>query len=81
MYIDIDKNNRLGKEIERRRTELSLSYRELSKRSNVADSTIKAIEDGYKEKVQLPTLIKISKGLGCTVNDLLEKWFVKTLTK
>ena len=46
MYIDVDKNNRLGKEIERRRTELSLSYRELSKRSNVAYETIKAIEDG-----------------------------------
>ena len=73
MYIDVDKNNKLGKEIEKRRNELSLSYRELSKRSNVAYETIKAIEDGYKEKVQLPTLIKISKGLDCTVKDLLEK--------
>ena len=73
MYIDVDKNNRLGKKIEKRRIELSLSYRELAKRSNVAYETIKSIEDGYKEKIQLSTLIKISKGLGCTVKDLLEK--------
>lgn len=72
MYIDVDKNNNLGKEIERRRTELSLSYRELSRRSNVTDSTIKEIEDGYREKIQLPTLIKLSKGLECNIKDLLE---------
>ena len=71
MFIDVDMNNTLGKEIERRRTELSLSYRELSRRSNVTDSTIRAIEDGYKEKIQLPTLIKLSKGLECSVKDLL----------
>ena len=73
MYIDVDKNNRLGKEIEKRRTELSLSYRELAKRSNVAYETLKSIEDGYKEKIQFSTLLKISKGLDCTVKDLLEK--------
>lgn len=67
MNKEIDTENKLGKEIERRRIELALSQRELAEKSNVAYTTIKSVEDGSNKKVKLNTLKKIAKGLNCNL--------------
>jgi len=59
-------NNIIGERIQRRRTELGLSLRDLAKKINVSSSYLSTIERG-KTKPSLEKLNELSRGLNCPV--------------
>lgn len=46
---------------------------ELSKRANMPISTVNFLENGYVKDPRLSTLLKLSRALGCTIDDLVGK--------
>lgn len=62
---------RLGKQIEKLRKKLNLSYRQLAQRCDVDHSNLSKIEKG-EINIQLSTLLEISKGLEVHPKELLD---------
>ena len=62
--------------LKRIRSNYGISQSELAKRSNVGLRSIQMYEQKNKDinKASADTLYKISKVLGCSIEDLLEKW-------
>lgn len=65
MKIDFSKIKELRKES-------GLTQAQLAEESDVGIVTISRLESGALNEAKAGTLIKISKVLGCTVNDIVE---------
>lgn len=55
------------------REKRNLNQRELAERSGVPQPIISQIEIGLVKAPRIDTLVKLAKGLKCTVDDLIEE--------
>lgn len=55
------------------REKRNLNQRELAERSGVPQPIISQIEIGLVKSPRIDTLVKLAKGLKCTVDDLIEE--------
>lgn len=55
------------------REKRNLNQRELAERSGVPQPIISQIEIGWVKNPRIDTLMKLAKGLKCTVDDLIEE--------
>lgn len=63
----------IGKKIEKLRKDRKLSYRKLAELSGIpSHSHIRNIENGTVSDPALSTVIKLAKGLGINISELLE---------
>ena len=59
--------------LEAMRKKRNLNQRELAERSGVPQPIISQIEIGLVKAPRIDTLVKLAKGLKCTVDDLIEE--------
>ena len=64
-------NESLGNKVRRRRYELGLTQEEVSQRTGLSTGHISDIENGNRKQIQSKTIMKLAKGLGMTLEDLL----------
>jgi transcriptional regulator with XRE-family HTH domain len=62
----------LGSYIKEKRTEKSISARELSRRSGISQPYLSQLENGKNDNPSIEALKKLSKGLGVSYTQLLE---------
>lgn len=63
---------RIGKRVERFRTQQQLTFRELGRRAGISHGWIKQLEAGQTPKPGIAMLQKVANGLKMSLNDLLE---------
>ncbi len=63
----------IGTTLRSYRQEHDLSQQELGERCGLSHSAISRIESGDRTQLMLGTLVKLSAGLGMTVDELLER--------
>ena len=69
----VESRTMLGSFIRQRRSDLGLSVAEAAEAWGMTTSAIYMIERGDRSKIQPDTLRKIARGLGITVDELLEQ--------
>ncbi len=63
----------LGSFVREERNKLGLSVHEAAERWGLTESALYMIERGERTKLQPDTLVKLARGLGLTIEDLLGK--------
>ncbi|GDX62385.1 hypothetical protein LBMAG33_6950 [Candidatus Levyibacteriota bacterium] len=63
----------IAKNIKRYRAKLGISQDKLSKLASITLHTITKIESGSTPNPTIETMAKIAKGLGVSIDDLMEK--------
>lgn len=62
----------ISENIKRLRAKLGLTQDDLSKKADIKYTTLTKVESGFVKKPSIQTMAKIAKGLGVSIEDLIE---------
>lgn len=70
--VNLKQEKTIGDKISKERNKQKLTQEELSRKSELPYTTLTKIEGNVIRKPTIQTVIKVAKGLGITIDDLLK---------